>query len=385
MRSVIKIFYIAVFDRQGKSITVGGIQNYLIGLSEIFRQNNYDVVIFQAADKHFKANYKGNKIIGIKTNKKDSFRKQIGQVFHSTRQELDKNDIIIWGSDKLAQNTNHEKTIAIQHGISFDYIPYHTLKPEKLWRTNFFGSIYKILQGTRSIIEFGRCKRIVCVDYNYLNWIRAVMPRNFSEKAVVIPNYATPSERQNITFHDNKIIKILFARRFEFMRGVPVIIDVIKLVLAKYDNVEFTICGEGSWQGRLEEEFKTNPNVTITKFKVGEAEKINLEHHITLVPTYGSEGTSFSLLEGMAAGAVPIASNVGGMTNIIINGFNGYLVDPNPHNFFEKICLLIEDKNIMKEISCCAKQTVDRGFSKEIWKWNWINLIEKIDGHQKDN
>ncbi|WP_312923364.1 glycosyltransferase family 4 protein [Empedobacter brevis] len=373
----IHIFYTAVMDRAGKNITVGGIQNYLIGLATALREDVDEVIIYQGADIEFDVKYNGIRIIGKKNDLDKSLKKQIKEVFYKVNNLISKEDIIIFGTDKIAfPLKDFSKTISIQHGISFDYIAYDALP--KIIKKNFFGTLYKWLQCYKNAKDFLICKNVVCVDYNYVNWIRTILPRKYSENAVVIPNYAKVSSENSINEKPIETIKILFARRFEMMRGVYILIDVIKALNVKYKNIEFTVCGDGPLKKTLEKELGEFSNVTITKFGIGEAEKFNLDHHITLVPTYGSEGTSFSLLEGMAAGAVPIVSNVGGMTNIILDSYNGYILNPDSESFIEKISFLIENPTKLYEFSINSKETVRKSFNEEKWKNQWIKFIKSM-------
>lgn len=373
----IHIFYLAVMDRLGKQITVGGIQNYLIGLGTALKNAGYEVVIYQGADENFVSEYKGITIIGKKNNLKESLKKQTKDVFSQVKDKISVNDIIVFGTDKIAfKLKGYSKTISIQHGISFDYISYNAFPG--FFKKNIVGIFYKLLQCYKNAKDFLICKNVVCVDYNFTNWIRTILPRNYSKNTVVIPNYATISKETSINQISGDKIKILFARRFEMMRGVHILIDIVKNITTKYDNVEFTICGEGPLKNELIKEIGSFSNVTITKYGIGESEQFNLQHHITLVPTYGSEGTSFSLLEGMAAGAVPIVSNVGGMTNIILDDYNGYIMNPDSKAFIEKISFLIENPDTLKRISEKAKDTVEYSFSEQKWRINWINFINKV-------
>ena len=375
----IRIFYTAVADNEGKQITIGGIQNYLLSLSEVLISNNYSVYIYQTAIENFEFEYKGAKIFGIKTDQKKSLKKQIKDVFNSTRNSFNHQDIIIWGTDKIALKTNYNKTIAIQHGVSFDYIPYNDLKFGFIFKKPLFGFIYKLLQTGKAAKEFMICKTVVCVDYNYLNWIRTYLPRNFSKNAIVIPNFSKTTLKDNIIHKENKNIKVLFARRFEAMRGVDIMIEIVKEISKKYSNVEFTICGDGSLKNKILNEIGHYKNVTMTKFNIDQSEEFNLNHHISIIPTYGSEGTSLSLLEAMAAGAVPIASNVGGITNIVINKFNGFLLSPKSEFFISTIYDIIEQPQILKELSINAKKTVNEGFSFILWRKSWLQVVNTIN------
>ena len=49
---------------------------------------------------------------------------------------------------------------------------------------------------------------------------------------------------------------------------------------------------------------------------------------IVLIPTKAAEGTSLSCLEAMASGRAVIAGCVGGLSDLIVDGYNGLLLRP---------------------------------------------------------
>ena len=102
------------------------------------------------------------------------------------------------------------------------------------------------------------------------------------------------------------------------------------------------------------------------------------EIDISIVPTIGSEGTSLSLLEAMASKTAVVCTNVGGMSNIIIDNFNGFIINPNVEELFLKVSKLIEDKELRDRLSNNAYLTVSEGFSFELWKQKWIEVILKV-------
>ncbi len=377
MKNKIHVFYPRVLDLRGESITVGGIQNYLINLCDVLAQN-YNICIIQTSKINFLKNYQNHQIRGYKINLNNNFRIQISDVYKKHQQKIDKNDIVIWGSDRISNKINHERVITIQHGISFDYIPFDSYRLKSLLKISFFSKIYKLLQNQKALSDFNKSTNMVCVDYNYVNWLRAVYPRQLCNNLTVIPNFSVESMHKNIIEYDEENIYILFARRFHFMRGVNILIDIIDYILPRYSKVFFTICGEGPMEQFLKNKYKHTSNVQISKYQIGEAEIYNLKHHISLIPTYGSEGTSFSLLESMGAGCVPLASNVGGMTNVILDGHNGYLLPPDSDSFIEKLCYLIDNRDELHKISINAKKSIAESFSKEIWKNKWESYINKL-------
>lgn len=372
----IHIFYANFADIDKGEIYIGGIQNYIRSLHNIFEKCGFYIEVYQLADKAGKITIEGISVNSYQARSKKTLL-EMKNMFSFFSREFDEKDILIWGTDTTGFKSKFKNVIAIQHGITFDLMYYSS--ENSIWKKNFFGRIFKQLQCFKARKNFNKFEHVVCVDYNFLNWVRTQLPRAMTDKAIVIPNYADKVATEDIRPRNYNELNILFARRFSIERGAEIMLELIPLVLKKYPFVKFTLSGDGPYKKYFEEKFRDNKNVTITKFKVGEAYEFNLNHHVTLIPTYGSEGTSFSLLEGMACGAIPIASNVGGMTNIVIDGFNGFLVEPRASEYFkiiENIILMGEDEK--RSLSENARVTLERGFSKDIWEKRWLNYIERF-------
>ncbi len=370
----IHIIYSKIIDNTG-NLTIGGIQKYLLDLAKLLADNSYRVNIYQPSNEKLSYDYKNIHITGVKINTKNSLKSKIKKVVKSI--PYTQEDLIIWGTEKISIRLTGVKTLTIQHGIVFDYINYNDKL--KIFQNHLFGNLYKFFQRMNSVKEFMNSDYQVCVDYNYLNWIRTMIPRSYLKNTHVIPNFSKIDIKEHLIERDNfQTINILFARRFVDFRGVYLLLEVIERINEKYDNIEFTIAGEGKLEGEIRNKTANYNNVTLKKYSMDEAGGVNRIHHITLIPTYASEGTSLSLLEGMGAGAIPIVSNVGGITNIVLNGFNGIMIDPESDKFIASIEMLLNDHLLMKKLSKNARKTVAMAFSKERWNNEWLNVINMI-------
>ena len=370
------ILYSRIFDFEGKNLTLGGIQTYLLNLAIMLRDNNYFPVIYQSATSNWKINYENIPVFGIKINEQLNLKAQRKQVFNELLQTYKKEDIVIWGTDTIAIPNEKVNSILINHGITFDHFFIHGKKYELLSK---FGltQLIMYLERKKAIDSFMNAKTKVCVDYNFLNWIRTFEPRSKLQNIHVIPNFTHKSTIANISKSDNNIIRILFARRFNKGRGVYILEKIVKEITKKYDNVSFTVAGDGELKSYIIQNIGNNSKVEVIKYEHSESLKIHAKHDIALVPSIFSEGTSLSLLEAMTAGCVPIASNVGGMTNIILDKYNGFLVNPDAEEFIEKIELLIQNQDLRQNMSKNAKNSADEAFSYEIWSAKWLNVIEE--------
>ena len=371
-KPVMYIIYSLFLSEEGDKQVIGGIQKYILGLIKVFNKS-YNVIIIQKANRTFVKEFEDYKVLGFNIQSK---RKPGKELFIKIKAKLKSSDYIIWASDRISVKTKHKNTISIQHGITFDFIDYSNIRIGSLLKEFLLLSIfYRILQQFSALKYFSRTTKVVCVDYNYLNWIRVVLPRKITDKAVVIPNFSELPKLSLIT-PPAETIKILFARRFVDYRGVYILCEVIESILKKYDNIEFGVYGEGPLENYLIEKVGNYDNVTISSYNAENSLEIQLKYNISLIPTFGSEGTSLSLIESMACGCVPIASNVGGMTNVIIDEYNGFLVNPTTKEFCEKIEFLIDNDSEMRKMSKNARATIENGFSFQKWQKKWQEVIK---------
>jgi glycosyltransferase involved in cell wall biosynthesis len=91
-----------------------------------------------------------------------------------------------------------------------------------------------------------------------------------------------------------------------------------------------------------------------------------------------TEGLGVVLLEALACCTPCIASNVGGIPDIVKNGKNGFLVEPkNPEALANKITTLIENEVLKQKMSHYGRRFVEERFS---WK---TKAQELYDTYQK--
>jgi glycosyltransferase involved in cell wall biosynthesis len=99
----------------------------------------------------------------------------------------------------------------------------------------------------------------------------------------------------------------------------------------------------------------------------------NVEHYLAnckvgilcSTPEY-SEGLSNSVLEYMAAGLVPIVTDLGGSAEIVTNEVNGFLIQPKDDiKIVELIHLIKDNPDLHKQILEKAKETIAEKFSMQ--------------------
>ena len=362
----VHIIYNNFYDRQGNNLSVGGIQTYLTNLAKLILKLGYNASIYQSSDVDFVRDYFGITVYGCKSNP----TKSTSVLLKKCKGNAKKDDLVIFGTDEITKKTGL-KTISIQHGISWD-------KPIDC--SNGFSLFYQYVK--KAYLAWKRAKlyknidALVCVDYNFINWFRAVFPNN-KTNLFAIPNFSTVPPLNDKKQECNKI-SIIFARLLFVYRGTRLFANAIKKVLNTYPNVDVTIAGEGPDEKWLRESLKEYSNVNFIKYQSEDSLLIHKDKQIAIVPTLGSEGTSLSLLEAMASSCSVICTNVGGMTNIVLDHFNGIIISPNEKELYSSIAELIENKDIRKELSLNAYRTVSSSFSLESWSKKWEKVINAI-------
>lgn len=366
------ILYSYYLDAKGEKITIGGVQTYLTNLSYLLREMNYTVMIYQLADEDFERDYQGVKVVGVKGRSHKGY--VTGQLLYdSCKSKIDAtNDIIIFGTDTLNVSCPGYKTISIQHGVNWD-------RPQKdALSTTAYVKEYckKAFDAWKVVKRIAYVDSLVCVDNNFINWYRAIVPYP-KTRLKAIMNFTDIPDEEIIQKSDDKI-NIIFARRLVEYRGTKVFAEAITRILSEYDNVYVTIAGSGPDEKWMKDRLKGFNNVTFTSYSSGESISFHADKHIAVVPTVGSEGTSLSLLEAMACGCAVICSNVGGMTNIVLNGYNGIIIEPTAEALYNALRQLLNDPNELKSLGRNGREVVKKAFSKERWLTEWKGVIEDI-------
>ncbi|MCW1304612.1 MAG: glycosyltransferase family 4 protein [Candidatus Parvarchaeota archaeon] len=167
---------------------------------------------------------------------------------------------------------------------------------------------------------------------------------------------------------------ILFLGRAAYVKGFDVLLRAFSIVLSKHENAVLVMRSGGEMQSMAEEminQLGIQKNVIFIKEFIDEFTKINLINacDIYVVPSL-YEPFGIVVLEGMAMKKPVIASNTGGIREIINNERNGILFEPgNVNELAEKISYLIIDEDRRKALGDCAR--------KRAYIFSWEKSYEK--------
>jgi glycosyltransferase involved in cell wall biosynthesis len=228
--------------------------------------------------------------------------------------------------------------------------------------------------------------KLISVDTNTINWIRATFTNythNITNKLYYIPNFAD-TEVFNGEHVDSDKIRILYPRRNDPARGINEFENVATKLLAEYENIEIQfaidmncMCYHEPFLNWYNSHINKD-RITWRSYKFEEMHEAYENADISVIPTMSAEGTSLGCIEAMAMNQAIVSTNIGGLCNLIIDNYNGLLVNPNENDLYNGIKKLIEDKTLRTRLSKNAKDMVNSSFNKNIWKDKWSTIIGNL-------
>jgi glycosyltransferase involved in cell wall biosynthesis len=162
------------------------------------------------------------------------------------------------------------------------------------------------------------------------------------------------------------------------------LINAFKLAREKLKNIELMIVGDGPLKQELEsyvQEMGLAESVVFTGARRDIAQLLS-GFDIFILSSL-DEGMPITLLEAMAAGVPVIATKVGGIPEIVVDGKTGFLVPPQaPDKLAEKIYLLLENGKLADLMGKEGRKSVDENFSigKMVSKYEAIYLAALKNG-----
>ena len=175
-------------------------------------------------------------------------------------------------------------------------------------------------------------------------------------------------------------LRILAIGRLIEDKGFHNLIEAMSYVVKEIPDVTLTIVGDGPFREeliRLSKDLSLQDKIA---FKGGkphsEIPRYIQESDLFVLPSM-SEGLPLVILEAMACGKAVVATDVGGIPDVIINGETGVLVKKNnPRDLSEAIVCLLSDNKKRMELGEKAREKIQDTLSLENTTKETIKLYE---------
>jgi glycosyltransferase involved in cell wall biosynthesis len=177
---------------------------------------------------------------------------------------------------------------------------------------------------------------------------------------------------------------ILFVGRLAEVKGVKYLLEAAKQIADRGMGFKLLVVGDGP----LKTEFESFVNENQLKGQVifvGWVDSTELNEYYNAADVFVgpslSEPQGLVFVEALASGTPVVASNVGGIVDIVRDGVNGYLVEPGSSRAIaEKLEYLIQNRSMLTQLGKQARSSVVDRFSWQATVERYNDLFQKLNG-----
>lgn len=179
-------------------------------------------------------------------------------------------------------------------------------------------------------------------------------------------------------------VEVLFIGRFEYRKGIDLLLAAIPQVLKTYENVIFKLIGNDEDKS-YEKPFRDQYPLEVTSkvifcglMNTEDTKRAYTNCDIFVAPSrYESFGLIY--IEAMSYGKPVIGLKAGGAMDIIADNQNGLLAEPEDvSSLVLQLSRLIENHTLRKELGTDARKTVEDKFSDEQLASNSIAYYQEV-------
>lgn len=149
---------------------------------------------------------------------------------------------------------------------------------------------------------------------------------------------------------------------FKPHKGYEYLLEVVGHVVARRPSARFVFVGHGPLQDRMRAQagrLGLAGAVVFAGFRDDALRVVRASDAYAMASVH--EGLPLALLEAMALGRPPVATRVGGVTQVIEDGVSGFLVDPrDPNTEADRIVELMDSPALRERVGAAAAERASR-------------------------
>jgi len=173
---------------------------------------------------------------------------------------------------------------------------------------------------------------------------------------------------------------VLFVGRLSEEKGAETVIRIAGML----PDISFKIVGRGPEEARLHALGHAHDNIEFLGFKVGdELKDLYRGAKAVLLPSRVHENFPLTALESMAAGTPVIASNVGGIPEVVEDRVSGFLVPPaDLHAWVEAVMRIAYDDRLATQLAREARLAIETTFHVNRNREGVLRAYEEVTRQQ---
>ena len=202
-------------------------------------------------------------------------------------------------------------------------------------------------------------------------WQRGVDTDNFR------PDLRKDSMRQRLLGeHSDKNALLIYVGRLSAEKQI----ERIKPVLNALPETRLALVGDGPYRQQLEKIFKGTATTFVGYLGGEDLASAYASGDAFLFPS-STETLGLVLLEAMAAGCPVVGANRGGIPDIITDGENGCLYDPDGESEGPESLIQATQRLLGNDLE---RQAMRKAAREEAERWGWVSATEQLRGYYKD-
>lgn len=269
----------------------------------------------------------------------------------------------------LVSRLKKAKVVLVSVGITWD-------SPRMTFKEKLLYAMVRLLEK----IALKGCDIATGIDTRYLNEAKKFDRKAAEKKARIIYNFVH-TDFYSPARKPHKENMILCPRNLRHARGVDLAIKAMKVVNAEFPKAKLVILGEGPIKGELDELIKRlGVNAEIMP-PVGKEELRDWyrKASIVTVPSRYSEGSSFAGIEAMSCGTPIVVTNIGGLPDIVQDGHNGFMVNPNEKEIGEAMLKILKDRKLARKMGANGRKMAMEKFSYRKFCEDWRKVLKELE------
>lgn len=244
----------------------------------------------------------------------------------------------------------------------------------------------RIMYAAIEHMMLGITKRVICVSEFDRQLAKRWFLRNYNRVVTVHNGIVDKAFNINIVREYSLPLKLVSVARFSHQKNNLELIRAVEQINKLYsDNLQLNMVGDGPLLSEAQAyvtSHKLENEVHFLGSRTDVDDILNQNDIFCLISNY--EGLPISIIEAMRAGKPIIASDVGGVNELVQDGVNGFLIPRgNISELVEKLKYILEHKELIKFMGEASRKiyeeeyTADRMNQKILSVYNEVIAVHK--------
>lgn len=207
---------------------------------------------------------------------------------------------------------------------------------------------------------------VSCISYYCRSQLMLLSSPNHWSKLHIVHCSVDP-QRLIPVVHQPNCKRLLYTGRLSAAKGLPILFEALGRVVLHHPDLVLTLVGDGPDRQALETltaDLKLSPYLKFVGYQSQDAVCEYLhKSDIFVLPSF-SEGLPVALMEALAAGVPVVTTTVAGISELVEDGVNGYLVPPGAvEPLVKRLMQLLENADLRERMGQAGRIKVEQEFN----------------------